>query len=76
MKYGEEKGGWGVGSTRVCRMDQGCGLWRSIIEGWENFSKHLSFVVGDCSHILFWHDKWILDNSLITLYFQLFVFSQ
>ena len=54
-------------------MDHGCGLWRSISEGWENFSKHLSFVVGDCSHILFWHDKWIRDNSLITFYSQLFV---
>ena len=65
MKYGEGKWGW---STRVCRRAHECGLWQSISEGWENFSKHLSFVVGDGSHILFWHDQWIGDNYLITLY--------
>ena len=65
MKYGEGKWGW---STRVCRGAHGCGLWRNINEGWENFSKHLSFVVGDGSHILFWHDQWIGDNYLMTLY--------
>ena len=43
MKYGERKGGW---CTRVCRRAHGCGLWRSISEGWESFAKHLSFVVG------------------------------
>ena len=53
MKYGEGKWGW---STRVCRRAHECGLWQSISEGWENFSKHLSFVVGDGSHILFWND--------------------
>ena len=36
------------------------------------YSKHLSFVVGDGSRILFWHDKWIGDNSIKTLYPELF----
>ena len=54
MKYGEEKGDW---STRVCRRAHGCGLWRSISDGWESFSRHVSFVVGDGSRILFGRDK-------------------
>ena len=54
MKYGEGKGGQ---STRVCRRAHGCGLCRSISEGWESFSKHFTFVVRDDSRILFWHDK-------------------
>ena len=72
MKYGEGKRGW---STKVCRMAHGCGLWQSISEGWERFFRHLSFVVGDGSHILFWHDKWTGDNSFKSLYPQLFVCS-
>ena len=48
MKYGEEKGGW---STRVCRRAHGCGLWQSISEGWESFSKHFIFVVRDGSRM-------------------------
>ena len=72
MKYGEGKGGW---STRVCRRAHGCSLWQSISEGRESFSKHLSLMVRDGSRILFWHNKWIGDNSLKTLYPQLFMCS-
>ena len=43
-KYGEGQGGW---CTKVCKRTHGCGLWRSIQKGWESFSKHLSFVVGE-----------------------------
>ena len=72
MKYGEGKGGW---CTRACSRARGCGLWRSISEGWETFAKHFSIVVGDGSRILFWHDKWTGDVPLKSLYPQLFVRS-
>ena len=71
-KYGEGQGGW---CTNVCRRTHGCGLWRSIHEGWESFSKHLSFVVGEGTRIRFWHDRWIGDNTLKDLYPELYVCS-
>ena len=72
MNYGEGKGGW---CTGACSRAHGCGLWWSISEGWETFAKHFSFVVGDGSRILFWHDKWTSDVSLKILYSQLFLCS-
>uniref|UniRef100_A0A7N2KMS7 Uncharacterized protein n=1 Tax=Quercus lobata TaxID=97700 RepID=A0A7N2KMS7_QUELO len=57
------------------RRTHGCGLWRSIHEGWESFSKHLSFVVGEGTRIRLWHDRWIGDNTLKDLYPKLYVCS-
>ena len=68
-KYGEGQGGW---CMKVCRRTHGCGLWRSIHEGWKNFSKHLSFVAGEGTRIRFWHDRWIGDNTLKDLYPELY----
>ncbi|KAL0011247.1 hypothetical protein SO802_006355 [Lithocarpus litseifolius] len=61
------QGGW---TTKDCRKAHGCGLWRGIKFGWERFSKHLAFVVGDGSRIRFWHDRWVEDTSLKMLYSQ------
>ena len=71
-KYGKGQGGW---STNVCRRSHGCGLWRSINEGWERFFKHLSFVVGEGTRIRFWHNRWIGDTTLKDLYPELYVCS-
>ena len=71
-KYGE---GQGRRCTKVCRRTHGCGLWTSIHERWESFSKHLSFVVGEGTRIHFWHDRWIGDNTLKDLYPELYVCS-
>uniref|UniRef100_A0A7N2M263 Importin N-terminal domain-containing protein n=1 Tax=Quercus lobata TaxID=97700 RepID=A0A7N2M263_QUELO len=57
------------------RRTHACGLWSSIYGGWESFSKHLSFVVGEGTCIRFWHDRWIGDNTLKDLYPELYVFS-
>uniref|UniRef100_A0A7N2LQE6 Uncharacterized protein n=1 Tax=Quercus lobata TaxID=97700 RepID=A0A7N2LQE6_QUELO len=62
---------WWLGKRRI----HGCGLWRSINEGWESFSKHLSFVVGEGTRIRFWHYRWIGDNTLKDLYPDLYVCS-
>ena len=72
MKYGEGKGGWCI---RACSRALGFGLWRSISEGWETFTKHFYVVVGGGSRILFWHDKWTADVPLKIFYPQLFLCS-
>ena len=67
--------GKGVGALKFVGGAHGCGLWQSISEGWENFAKHLSFVVGNGSHILLWYNKWTRDVPLKILYPQLFMCS-
>ena len=72
IKYGEGHGGW---CTNVCRRSHGCGLWRSIHERWESFSKYLSFIVDEGTRIRFWHDRWIRDFTLKDRYPELYVYS-
>ena len=67
-KYGEGQGGW---STKVCRRAHECGLWQSIHEGWENFSKHLSFAVGEGTHIVISVSSMIGGLVIIPLNFSI-----
>uniref|UniRef100_A0A2N9FL13 Reverse transcriptase zinc-binding domain-containing protein n=1 Tax=Fagus sylvatica TaxID=28930 RepID=A0A2N9FL13_FAGSY len=54
-KYGSRWGGWC--SHRV-HVPYGVGLWKFIRAGWDSFSRHSAFKVGDGSRVKFWLDTW------------------
>ena len=58
-KYGEEWGGW---TSKLGRGVHGCGLWRGLRMGWEDFSKNCQFVVGLGNRVRFWQDGWYGDQ--------------
>ena len=67
-KYGLE-GGW---KTRKSNRPRGCGLWKGIFMGWENFAKHLVFDVDMGSRVRFWHNCWCGDLPLNEVFLVLF----
>uniref|UniRef100_A0A2N9IF55 Reverse transcriptase zinc-binding domain-containing protein n=1 Tax=Fagus sylvatica TaxID=28930 RepID=A0A2N9IF55_FAGSY len=58
-KYGNQEREWC--SNRV-REPHGMNLWKHIRAGWDGFSKHITYEVGDGSWIKFWHDIWPVQD--------------
>ena len=71
-KYGVDLGGWRITRTRG---PYGCGMWKSIMLGWNNFFQHTKFVVGMGNRIRFWQDKWCGELALMDRFPTLFACS-
>uniref|UniRef100_A0A2N9GB44 Integrase catalytic domain-containing protein n=1 Tax=Fagus sylvatica TaxID=28930 RepID=A0A2N9GB44_FAGSY len=68
-KYGGQGNFWV--SNRV-NTPHGVSLWRHIRAGWDVFSQHISYTVGDGSRLRFWHDVWCGDLPLRSQFPSLF----
>uniref|UniRef100_A0A2N9IUQ9 Reverse transcriptase zinc-binding domain-containing protein n=1 Tax=Fagus sylvatica TaxID=28930 RepID=A0A2N9IUQ9_FAGSY len=63
-KYGSLWGGW---CSTIGRGPYGVSLWKAIMNEWDKFSLHCSFVVGDGRKVMFWQDlcKWGVCRSFV-----------
>uniref|UniRef100_A0A2N9EUU7 Reverse transcriptase domain-containing protein n=1 Tax=Fagus sylvatica TaxID=28930 RepID=A0A2N9EUU7_FAGSY len=68
-KYGSQGNFWC--SNRV-NSPHGVSLWKHIRAGWDVFSQHISYTVGDGSRLRFWHDVWCGDLPLRSQFPSLF----
>ena len=50
----------------------GCGLWKNIRKGANNFFGHVVYATGEGNRIRFWHDPWSGPIPLKELYPELF----
>uniref|UniRef100_A0A2N9IL89 Reverse transcriptase zinc-binding domain-containing protein n=1 Tax=Fagus sylvatica TaxID=28930 RepID=A0A2N9IL89_FAGSY len=71
-KYGVELGGW---RTSRIRGPHGCGVWKGIMLGWDEYFWNIEFVVGLGTRIRFWQDKWCGDMALMDRFPTLYACS-
>uniref|UniRef100_A0A2N9GN59 Reverse transcriptase domain-containing protein n=1 Tax=Fagus sylvatica TaxID=28930 RepID=A0A2N9GN59_FAGSY len=71
-KYGVDFGGWRTSRTR---SPYGCGVWKGIVLGWDDYFQHIEFVVGLGNRIRFWQDKWCEDMALMDRFPTLYACS-
>ena len=71
-KYGVDLGGW---RTPCTRGPYGCGMWKGILLGWNEFFQQTKFVVGMGNRIRFWQDKWCGEMALMDRFPTLYACS-
>lgn len=64
-KFGEQWGGWTLGSGRV---PHGCSLWWGIRMSWGTLQQYVYFEIGDDTQLRFSNDVWCGSQSLKELY--------
>ena len=73
VKYGSIWGGW---CTKKVTSAYGVSLWRFIRSGWLNFSKLLSYDVGDDTRVKFWKHVWCGDCTFQEAFLELYCLSR
>jgi hypothetical protein len=71
-RHGVVNGGW---CTCQVRGSDGCGLWKGIMTGWNQFHKHLRFTVGKGDRVRLWHDCWCGDRALKDVFPTIFEYA-
>ena len=69
LKFRVEWGGW---TFKLDRGVYGCGLWRSMRMGWEDFSKNIRFEVGVGDRVKLWTDQWCVDPPLQLIFLSMY----